>query len=74
MSYTSVAPAFTLFPTSPASPNAFGIFATAQSPRETYATYEDFRLVLRPSNGRESHRQKNAGASITSGLKKFFGV
>jgi hypothetical protein len=37
------------FPTSPASPNAFSIFA--QSPREAHATYEDLRRVLRPSNG-----------------------
>ncbi|OBZ70086.1 hypothetical protein A0H81_09942 [Grifola frondosa] len=69
MSYATVAPAYTLFPTATTSPNAFSIFAASQSPRDTYAMYDDLRQVLRPSNGQTGHRSRTQ--SRTSSLKKF---
>ncbi|KAI9069448.1 hypothetical protein FKP32DRAFT_1586838 [Trametes sanguinea] len=67
MSYATFAPSYTY--TSPASPNAFSLFSSAQSPRDTYHMYEDARQVLRPSNGRVSAPKTKP---TTSGLKKFF--
>ena len=69
MSYSANSPAYTLFSTSPASPNAFALFASTQSPRDTYHMYEDARQVLRPSNGQHAQR-----TTTKSGLKKFFGL
>ena len=66
--YTANTPVYTFFPTAPASPNAFALFGSTQSPRETYHTYEDARQVLRPSNGRASQPK-----ATKSGLKKIFG-
>ncbi|KAI0355182.1 hypothetical protein OH77DRAFT_1403710 [Trametes cingulata] len=68
MSYTTFAPSYTY--SSPASPNAFALFSSAQSPRDTYHMYEDARQVLRPSNGRTTVRK----TSKPSGLKKLFGL
>ncbi|KAI0738063.1 hypothetical protein C8Q80DRAFT_1276078 [Daedaleopsis nitida] len=75
MSYTTYASApvysFSFSPSaSPASPNAFALFASTQSPRETYHMYEDACQVLRPSNGRADSPRKAA----KSGLKKIFGL
>lgn len=67
MSYTAFAPSYTY--ASPASPNAFSLFASAQSPRDTHHTYEDARQVLRLSNGHSSVKRTK-----TSGLKKIFGL
>lgn len=67
MSYTTFAPSYTY--ASPASPNAFSLFASAQSPRDTYHTYEDARQVLRLSHGQTSVKKTK-----TSGLKKIFGL
>ncbi|KAH9847932.1 hypothetical protein C2E23DRAFT_906801 [Lenzites betulinus] len=68
MSYAAFAPARAYTYAAPASPNAFALFASPQSPRDTYHTYEDARLVLRPSNGRVAAPKK------TSALKKLFGM
>ncbi|KAL7282877.1 hypothetical protein ACG7TL_002291 [Trametes sanguinea] len=67
MSYATFAPSYTY--TSPASPNAFSLFTSAQSPRDTYHTYEDARQVLRPSTRRISAQKTK---TTTSGLKKIF--
>lgn len=69
MSYAAFAPARAYTYSAPASPNAFALFASAQSPRDTYHTYEDARQVLRPSNGRVA-----APKAKTSALKKLFGM
>lgn len=69
MAYTTYAHTTSFFPTSPASPNAFTIFAHAQSPRENYALYEDLRQVFGSHNG----RKQNAGSSSFKGLKKILG-
>ncbi|KAL7282869.1 hypothetical protein PYCCODRAFT_1435839 [Trametes coccinea BRFM310] len=69
MSYATFAPSYIY--TSPASPNAFSLFSSAQSPRDTYHMYEDARQVLRPSNGRIPARKTK---TTTSGLKKIFGL
>ena len=69
MSYSAHSPAYTFFSTSPASPNAFALFASTQSPRDTYHMYEDARQVLRPSNGRTGQRKPTK-----SSLKKIFGL
>ncbi|OJT08551.1 hypothetical protein TRAPUB_557 [Trametes pubescens] len=68
MSYTAFASSYTTY-ASPASPNAFSLFASAQSPRDTYHTYEDARQVLRLSHGQTSARKTKS-----SGLKKIFGL
>ena len=68
MSYTAFAPSSYSY-SCPASPNAFALFSSAQSPRHPYHTYEDARQVLRPSNGRASQPK-----ATKSGLKKLFGL
>ncbi|KAI0695581.1 hypothetical protein C8T65DRAFT_584183 [Cerioporus squamosus] len=71
MSYSTNAPVYTFSTSTPASPNAFALFASTQSPRDTYHMYEDARQVLRPSNvnGRTAQRK-----TTKSGLKKIFGL
>ena len=69
MSYSTASPSYTLFATSPASPNAFSLFGASQSPRETYHLYEDARQVFGPSNGRTAQRKNPKG-----GLKKYLGL
>ena len=69
MSYSSASPSYALFAASPASPNAFSLFGSMQSPRDTYHLYEDARQVLRPSNGRTAQRK-----TTKSGLKKYLGL
>ncbi|KAI8974200.1 hypothetical protein BD414DRAFT_424557 [Trametes punicea] len=69
MSYATFASSYTY--ASPASPNAFALFTSAQSPRDTYHMYEDARQVLRPSNGWATQRKTKRS---TSGLKKIFGL
>ena len=70
MSYSSNAPIYT-FSSAPASPNAFALFASTQSPRDTYHMYEDARQVLRPSNGRTGQRKTTKSSPS---LKKIFGL
>ena len=69
MSYSSNAPIYTFSSSSPASPNAFALFASTQSPRDTYHMYEDARQVLRPAHGHTAQRK-----TTKSGLKKIFGL
>ncbi|KAH9893432.1 hypothetical protein C8Q73DRAFT_791286 [Cubamyces lactineus] len=69
MSYTAFAPSYSY--SGPASPNAFALFSSAQSPRDTYHMYEDVRQVLHPSNGRTFVAKKKTS---TSSLKKLFGL
>ncbi|OSD02158.1 hypothetical protein PYCCODRAFT_1468120 [Trametes coccinea BRFM310] len=54
MSYATFAPSYTY--TSPASPNAFSLFTSAHSPRDTYHT----RISAQKTK------------TTTSGLKKIF--
>ncbi|TCD60186.1 hypothetical protein EIP91_010600 [Steccherinum ochraceum] len=74
---SSIAQTYSLFPTTPSSPNAFSMFSSAQSPRETHMMYEDLRQALRPtsaSNNNNQQRQRtSSGSSLKSGLKKIFG-
>lgn len=70
MSYTTVNTVYSFFPTAPAAPNGFALFG--QSPRDTHATYEDFRNVLRPSN-QTLQTKRSSGSVKKSGLKKFWG-
>ncbi|KAI1785642.1 hypothetical protein LXA43DRAFT_899396 [Ganoderma leucocontextum] len=69
MSYSTNSPAFTFFPTAPSAPNAFALFASTQSPRDTYHMYEDVRQVLCPSSDRATQRKTSK-----SSLKKLFGL
>lgn len=76
---SSIAQTYSLFPTTPSSPNAFSMFSAAQSPRETHMMYEDLRQALRPTssannNNQQRQRQRtSSGSSLKSGLKKIFG-
>ncbi|KAH9857421.1 hypothetical protein C2E23DRAFT_899873 [Lenzites betulinus] len=67
MSYTAFAPVCTY--SAPAGSNAFSLFTSAQSPRDTYHMYADARQTLRPSNGRST-----TAKTKTSSLKKLFGI
>lgn len=74
MSYSNTSYGF--FPSTPSSPNAFNLFIAPQSPRDTHATYEDLRQVLRPSNRPTSYEPRSRSSSTSSiklGLKKFLG-
>ncbi|GBE79658.1 hypothetical protein SCP_0208580 [Sparassis crispa] len=71
MSY-STTPAFSLFPTATTLPNAFSMFGTSQSPRETYVMYDDLCHALRPSGGAAVPKRKCS--SFSMGLKKIFRV
>lgn len=57
------------FPTAPASPNAFNMFA--QCPRETHATYAELRRVLHPRSHkqRENENQKPTAAKSRSTIR-----
>ncbi|KAF9226583.1 hypothetical protein BS17DRAFT_775850 [Gyrodon lividus] len=73
MAYTTINIGFSLFPASPASPNAFTIFTHAQPPRDNHIMYEDFRHVLGSTNGRTSQK-KRSSSSLKGGLKKMLGA
>ncbi|KAI1791596.1 hypothetical protein LXA43DRAFT_1010963 [Ganoderma leucocontextum] len=51
MSFSTGSPAYGFFPTAPSAPNAFALFASIQSPRDTYNMYEDVRQALCPPSG-----------------------
>ena len=68
ISYSATS-AHTFLVSSPASPNAFSLFRSTQSPQYAYNLYEDARQVLGSSNGRTSQRK-----TTKSGLKKYFGL
>ncbi|PIL33185.1 hypothetical protein GSI_04635 [Ganoderma sinense ZZ0214-1] len=69
MSFSTSTPAYAFFPTAPSAPNAFALFASTQSPRDTYHMYEDARQALCPSSERTAQRKASK-----SSLKKFFGL
>ncbi|KAI1785633.1 hypothetical protein LXA43DRAFT_1100036 [Ganoderma leucocontextum] len=69
MSYSTSSPAFAFFPTAPSAPNAFALFASTQSPRDTYHMYEDARQAFCPSSERTTQRKTSK-----SSLKKLFGL
>ncbi|TBU41897.1 hypothetical protein BD309DRAFT_867378 [Dichomitus squalens] len=69
MSYSTMAPAYTFYSSVPSAPNAFALFGTTESPRDTYNMYDDARQVLRPSHGRVAQAKTNK-----FGLKKLFGL
>ncbi len=69
MSYSSNSSSCAFFATSHASPNAFALFASTQSPRDTYHMYDDARQAFRPTNGHTAQRK-----ATKSGLKKLFGL
>ena len=64
MSYSTNFPTHGLF-AAPASPNAFALFASAHSPRETYHMYGDAREALRPAARRQTTKFS---------LKRFLGL
>ncbi|KAI1791609.1 hypothetical protein LXA43DRAFT_889089 [Ganoderma leucocontextum] len=69
MSFSTSSPAYGFFPTAPSAPNAFALFASIQSPRDTYHMHQDARQVLCPSSGRTAERK-----TTKSSLKKLFGL
>ena len=69
MSFSTNSTAYGLFHTAPSTPNAFALFASTQSPRDTYHMYEDTRQALCPSSERAAQRKPSK-----SSLKKFFGL
>ncbi|KAH7923551.1 hypothetical protein BV22DRAFT_1036182 [Leucogyrophana mollusca] len=72
MSFTTIDAPFTLFPTSPASPNVFAIFGQAQSPRDNHMMYEDLRQVFGSTNGRTAQKKSSSG-SLKGSLRKILG-
>ena len=69
MSFSTNATAYGFFPAAPSAPNAFALFASTQSPRDTYHMYEDACQALCPSSERAGQRKPSK-----SSLKKFFGL
>ncbi|KAM5542065.1 hypothetical protein V8D89_004375 [Ganoderma adspersum] len=67
--FFSSTPAYGFFPSAPSAPNAFALFASTQSPRDTYHMYEDARQALCSSSERTAQRRTSK-----SSLKKFFGL
>lgn len=65
----SSTPAYGFFPSAPSAPNPFALFASTQSPRDTYHMYEDVRQVFSPSSEPATQRKMSK-----SNLKKFFGL
>ena len=69
MSFSTNPTAYGFFPIAPSAPNAFALFASTQSPRDTYHIYEDARQALCPPSERAAQRKPSK-----SSLKKFFGL
>ena len=69
MSFSTNSTAYGFFPTAPSAPNAFALFASTQSPRDTYHMYEDARQALCPPSEPAAQRK-----SSKTSLKKFFGL
>ncbi|PIL33206.1 hypothetical protein GSI_04656 [Ganoderma sinense ZZ0214-1] len=69
LSFSTSAPAYAFFPSALSAPNAFALFASTQSPRDTYHMYEDARQTLFPSSERTAQRKTSK-----SSLKKLFGL
>ncbi|EPT03712.1 hypothetical protein FOMPIDRAFT_98438 [Fomitopsis schrenkii] len=64
---------FNFFAAAPAAPHAFNLFVASHSPRDTYATYEDLRQIMRPSNTDRRKRACSEPAKAKS-LRKLFGI
>lgn len=60
----------TFFPTAPAAPHAFSMFAQS-SPRESYAAFEEVRGVLGSTNGRYGQPRATESTGIKESLRKF---
>ena len=69
MSFSTSAPAYSFFPSAPSAPNAFALFASTQSPRDTYNMYEDARQSFFPSTAHIAQRKTSK-----SSLKKLFSL
>ncbi|KAM5542091.1 hypothetical protein V8D89_004401 [Ganoderma adspersum] len=69
MSFSATSSAYAFFPSAPSPPNAFVLFASTQSPRDTYHMYEDARLTLYPPSECTAQRKPSK-----STLKKLFGL
>ena len=69
MSFSISSPSYTLFSAAPSAPNAFSLFGSTQSPRDTYSMYEDARQAFCPSNERTVQRKPSKSC-----LKKLFGL
>ena len=69
MSFSASSPSYTFFPATPSAPNAFSLFGSIQSPRDTYNMCEDARQAFYPSNERTAQWKASK-----SGLKKLFGL
>ncbi|PCH41120.1 hypothetical protein WOLCODRAFT_24504 [Wolfiporia cocos MD-104 SS10] len=60
---------------SSASPNAFAMFATSQSPRESYNMYGDLLKMLGFSTSHSDLRKRSDSASSTSSKwRRMFGL
>ena len=70
MSFSTSTPAYGFFSAAPSAPNAFALFASTQSPRDTYHMYEDARQAFYPSSDSRAAQRKPSKSS----LKKFFGL
>ena len=71
MSFSTSTPAYGLFSAAPSAPNAFALFASTQSPRDTYYIYEDARQTFSACPSSERAPQQKGSKSS---LKKFFGL
>jgi len=71
MSYTTIAPTLTLFPTATTAPNALFLFPASQSPRDTYAMYEDLGRILRPRNGQNPSPRKRCNSTPSLASRSF---
>ncbi|KAM5542032.1 hypothetical protein V8D89_004342 [Ganoderma adspersum] len=69
MSFSANSTTYGFFPTAPSAPNAFALFASTQSPHDTYHMYEDARQAFCPPSERAAQRKPSK-----SSLKKFFGL
>ncbi|KAG2349025.1 hypothetical protein BDR05DRAFT_956399 [Suillus weaverae] len=64
---------FSVFPSSPASTNAFVLFGHAQSPRDNHLMCEDLRKVFGSTNlnGRTTQKKQSSGSGSLKGLRKI---
>jgi hypothetical protein len=67
---------FSVFPSTPASTNAFALFGHAQSPRDNHLMCEDLRKVFGSTNfnGRATQKKESSGSGSFKGLRKILGA
>lgn len=70
---TAPAATFNFFAAAPAAPHAFSLLAAPQSPRDTHATYEDLRQVLRASSA-GGRKRTCSEPSKARAFKSLFGM